>query len=175
MLILYDINTLLCDAWKEEFKNYPEVVILNIPFEELKCDYAVTAGNSYGWMTGGIDLAVRNHLGIHIQDVIQATIIENYKGCLPVGDYIIVKTGNENIPHLVYAPTMRIPQKIGPEDIFYVFVKMLYLQYYIGDLACCGLGTLTGGISPKECAKQMRLAYEYYLNQENKEESINNG
>lgn len=166
-LVLYDINKELCDAWKYEFKDYPEVTILNLPIEDVNCDYIVTAGNSFGWMTGGIDLAARNYFGVMAQDIIQREIIFKHNGELPVGDMEIITTG-EDKPNLIYLPTMRFPERIDPVDVFYSFAKLLkafrnrnFNQVKV--LACCGLGTGAGHISSKECAKQMRLAYEYVL------------
>lgn len=160
-IILYDINKKLCDAWKYEFKDYPEVTILNLSIEDVNCDYIVTAGNSFGWMTGGIDLAARNYFGVIAQDIIQREIIFKHNGELPVGKSICIETEDTSKPNLIYAPTMRFPEIIKPIDVFYVFANLL-LKY--NNFACCGLGTLTGGISEKDCAKQMKLAYEYILN-----------
>lgn len=166
MIILYDTDKRMCEAWSEEFKDYPEIKIKNIGFEELESDYVVTAGNSYGWMTGGIDLAIREHYGVRIQDDIQAEIIRG-GGKLPIGDLIIVDTHDKTKPHLVYAPTMEIPGPAFEINIFYVFSIIMHFYYNCisgKTLACCGLGTLTGGLTPKQSARHMRLAYEYVRN-----------
>lgn len=157
-LILFDLNKDLCKAWEKEFQSYYNIRIENCSFEQLKSDYVVTAGNSYGWMTGGIDLAVRNYYGQWIQDYIQSCILNKYGRYLPVGHNILINTDDLLKPHLIYAPTMPVPMYIDKIDVFYVFAKLL--QEY-ESFACCGLGTLTGGISEEDCAKQMRLAYEY--------------
>ena len=167
-LILYDINKDLCEAWKYEFKDYPEVEILNLSIDKVKCDYIVTAGNSFGWMTGGIDLAARNYFGIETQDIIQREIIFRHNGELPVGDMVIVST-DEDKPNLIYLPTMRYPEPINSINVYYVFYRLLFeakQQNFnkITKIACCGLGTGTGGVSPKECAKEMRIAYESIFN-----------
>ena len=161
-ILLYDKNKRLCEAWKKEFKNDKNVKVQNCEFKDLKYERVVTAGNSYGIMNGGIDLAVREYYGINIQDSLQWAIRSNSKldGYLPVGGIIEIKTSDCKKPKLIYAPTMRIPQKIDKVDVFYVFVKLLN-RY--NNFACCGLGTGTGEISEKECAKQMKLAYDYVL------------
>lgn len=160
-IILYDINKKMCNAWKKEFRNYSHIDVKHCSFEELEADYVVTAGNSYGWMTGGIDLAVRNYYGQEIQDIIQAVILEDSGRCLPVGESITVHTKDKKKPNLIYAPTMDLPHSISKIDVFYVFAKLLE-KYNDVNFACCGLGTATGGISEEECAKQMRLAFDYY-------------
>lgn len=165
-VILYDINKELCDLWQKVFSDVENVEIKNIDFEHLECQTVVTAGNSYGWMTGGLDLAVRNYYGIEIQDQIQKYIINHCNGELPVGEMFVIKTGDVKKPQLMYTPTMRMPKKIFEIDVFYLFSKILLATNNydeIEEIAICGLGTLTGGITPEQCAEQMRLAYEYVL------------
>ena len=70
-IIFYDVNMNMCKAWAKIFKDVSEVEVLNVPFEDIKATYVVTAGNSYAIMTGGIDLAVRDYFGYEIQDVLQ--------------------------------------------------------------------------------------------------------
>lgn len=167
-LILFDIDRKLCGAWEEEFKDYKNIEIINCLFEDLdNIDYMVTAGNSYGWMTGGIDLAVRDYFGISFQDYLQKYIILKFNGELPVGELISIKSGKKNIKNIVYAPTMRMPQKIKPITIFYIFYNILdtFMNEEYNDitLACCGLGTNAGCVLPEVAAKTMREAYDYYI------------
>lgn len=167
-IILYDINQKLCIEWKKQFKDIKNVVIANLPFDKVKADYVVTAGNSYGWMTGGLDLAVRNYYGQWIQDYIQKVIINNCNGRLEVGDVLIVPTKDKLKPNLVYAPTMTMPKYIYPIDVFYIFYKLIdNLDLKDKTIAIPGLGTATGGIRYSECAKQMRLAYNKYMEENN--------
>lgn len=156
-IILYDINKQLCDSWNKYFKDVKEVKVINCSFKDLESEYVVTAGNSYGWMTGGIDLAVRDYYGQVIQDKIQQLILAQPKRCLDIGNSIIIYTGDDKKPYLIYAPTMDLPKEIDDLDIFYVFSKLL--RTYDVDFACCGLGTCTGGLSYDVCAKTMYNAY----------------
>lgn len=159
-ITLYDINKKLCSEWEKEFAECSNVEVKNCDFKKLECEYVVTAGNSYGWMTGGIDLAVRNYYGQKIQDEIQEVILEKEGRYLQVGESITIYTGDKKKPNLIYVPTMEIPKQITKIDVFYVFAKLLE-KYNNINFACCGLGTGTGGISEEECAKQMKLAYKY--------------
>ena len=158
MIILYDINKELCKCWEHYFKDEKDVVIQNKKFENLECEYVVTAGNSYGWMTGGIDLAVRKHLGYSIQDTIQSIILGLPGRYLRVGQSIVIPTYNNYIPYLIYAPTMEVPKVITRTDVFYVFAKLL--EKY-DSFACCGIGTQTGNVSCEDCAKSMYEAYKF--------------
>lgn len=167
-IILYDINKDVTDAWKKEFNN-ENVDIQNISIESLKADYVVTAGNSYAWMTGGIDLAVRNYFGQQIQDKIQEVLMEN-RGYLPVGSVMCVGTGDIDKPYLLYVPTMETPRFIFQEDIYFVACKIFrFIKYnHTKDIesksiAICGLGTGTGFVTPEDCAKAMYKAYKDVL------------
>ena len=160
-LILYDINKDLCDCWNKYFKDIKNVTVLNCSFDDLESEYVVTAGNSYGWMTGGIDLVVRNYYGQYIQDYVQYAILTLPNRYLPVGENILVTTKDSKKPNLIYAPTMDLPKTIDYIDVFYVFCKLL--QQY-DDFACCGLGTGVGNVSSEQCAKAMYDAYTYINN-----------
>lgn len=160
-LILYDIDKNMCNAWKKYFKDTKNVEIKNCSFEDLESEYVVTAGNSYGIMSGGLDLAVRGYYGQSIQDLIQLVIVEQYNGFLSIGESIVIHTEDPLKENLIYAPTMRLPQKSDITYIFYVFSKLL--QKY-NNFACPGLCTATGGIPVDLCAKIMKDAYDYIEN-----------
>lgn len=163
-IILYDKNEKMCTEWKKKFTCFNDVEVKHCDFKELECKYVVTAGNSYGWMTGGIDLVVRDYYGQKIQDKIQEVILGKVGRYLQVGESIVIYTGDKKKPNLIYAPTMEMPKRISKIDVFYVFEKLLE-KYNNVNFACCGLGAGTGGIS-EECAKQMMLAYKYYKESE---------
>ncbi|MFR3182475.1 MAG: macro domain-containing protein [Clostridia bacterium] len=162
MIILFDMNKEMCDAWNKDFKDCNDVKVLNIKLDELhSVDYLVTAGNSYGIMNGGIDLAVRNLFGIQLQDRIQWSIIRKYKKLyLPVGDNIVVH-GNNKYRNIIYAPTMASPKFISKDCISKIFLNCL-LEAKERDIACCGLGALAGGLSVTTVSQEMKLAYDKF-------------
>lgn len=161
MIVLYDTNNELCEYWKFYFKDEPDVTVQHKRLQNLESEYVVTAGNSYGWMTGGIDLAVRQYFGQDIQDTIQSVILGLPGRYLPVGSSIVIETYNNYLPYLIYAPTMDIPKRITKTDVFYVFAKLLEK---FDSFACCGLGTGVGGVNYKDCAKAMYDAYKFMRN-----------
>lgn len=163
-IILYDINKDLCKAWEKYFKNISNVKIINCSFEELKSEYVVTAGNSYGWMTGGIDLVVRNYYKQEIQDIIQQEILKSPGRYLPVGYNVVINTGDDLKPNLIYAPTMDVPKQIDALDVFYIFSRLLV---EFKSFACCGLGTGMGKVSVDDCASAMYNAYCYIRGDKN--------
>ena len=162
MLTLFDINKDLCDAWVAQFHDCLEVKILHTSLEDLPShQYLVTAGNSYAIMDGGIDRAVRDMLGVEVQDAVQWCSVITYGGFIPIGAHIAVNTNNEKFPCLIYVPTMSVPMKIDSTNIYYAMTGFLgsYLRTQ-ESIACCGLRTLTGQIPVADAARIMKKAYK---------------
>lgn len=58
-LVLVDPVPDLCDAWLQAFEGLRSVAVVNGYFEDLAdYDCMVSAGNSFGLMDGGVDLAI---------------------------------------------------------------------------------------------------------------------
>jgi len=171
-LILVDRGREFTDLLRWEFRPHPEVEIVCGPFEELPSfDCVITAGNSFGLMDAGMDLAVVRYFGTPLMERIQKLILEEHLGEQPVGTCLIVSTGNPDHPFVAHTPTMRIPMNISGTDHVYVALWAALTAVHrhnrtedrkIRTLACPGLGTGTGGVPPLEAATQMRLAYEHF-------------
>ena len=73
----------------------------------------VSPANSFGFMDGGLDLAIRDALGYGVQKAVQEIIRERHHGELPVGAAEVVETGHASWPFLVVAPTMRVPERVA--------------------------------------------------------------
>jgi hypothetical protein len=84
---------------------------------------------------------------------------------LPIGMCISVPTGFALCPLLLSVPTMFLPESIiGSDNVYLAFKSILQ---NCGNkkitIACCGLGTLTGMLTPETSARQILRAYnEYY-------------
>lgn len=64
-------------------------------FEDIPAfDCVATAGNSFGLMNAGMDLAVLKLFGEALQERIQTRILKEYLGEQPVGTSIVVPTGH---------------------------------------------------------------------------------
>lgn len=141
-------------------------------FESLPSfDCVATAGNSFGLMDAGMDLAVVKFFGIHIQDHIQKRILEDYCGEQPVGTAFIVETGRMDHPYVAHAPTMRIPMNIAGTDHVYLATWATLLAVHnhnrsctrkILTLVCPAFGAGTGGVAGIEVGFQMKLAWEHF-------------
>lgn len=173
-LILVDPRPALCDAFRERFKAFPEVSIVNSRFEELSSfDCFVTAGNSFGLMDGGVDAATTRFFGASIQERVQQYILKEFLGEQPVGTSFVIHTDHPKHPFLAHTPTMRIPMPIARTDHVYAAMWATLIAVYrhnqgspempIHSLACPGLGTGTGEVPYHEAARQMALAYRFYL------------
>lgn len=164
-ITLFDQNPALCEAWQQAFDGCVDVSIACCDVADLpRHDAIVTSGNSFGVMTGGIDLAVRNLFGFNLQDVIQDVILRNAEP-LPVGQAIHVTV--EDGPHgaVIYAPTMYTPRLVPAMDMVYVMIvaMVMAIRHKCKSVAMTGFGTHTGGVPPVEAAKAMRIGYDAAL------------
>ncbi|MDC0833880.1 phage tail protein [Leptolyngbya valderiana BDU 20041] len=172
-LILVDPKPELCEAWQERLKNFSTVSVVNGYFEELTdYDCMVSAGNSFGLMDGGVDLAIVRYFGLELMARVQQRIIDEYCGEQPVGTSLIVETGHPNHPFLAHTPTMRVPMSISQTDNVYVAMWAMLVavkrhnqreECKIQTIACPGLGTATGKMPCDRAAQQMALAYKNFL------------
>jgi O-acetyl-ADP-ribose deacetylase (regulator of RNase III) len=125
-----------------------------------------TAGNSYGIMDGGVDLAVRDLLGTDVEARVQKIIKDEYAGLCPVGSALTVDLAKLPFPVLIYAPTMIVPMSIKKTGNAYLAMYAILAEYTrVGQtmpIICPGLGTLTGKLTGAEAAAQMKLAYDHF-------------
>jgi O-acetyl-ADP-ribose deacetylase (regulator of RNase III) len=170
-LILCDLHGTLADAWRREFAGWPEVEVRAGDLLEISADAYVSPANSYGWMDGGIDLALRDRFGHEIQDAVQERI-EALGGRLPVGEAIVVETGDDEVPYLICAPTMVVPSWVAETNHAYLAMGALlraagdFNQGHPGAIETIGIPGLctgTGGMPPQVAARQMRAAWEEFL------------
>lgn len=171
-IYLLDLSEALVDAWTAEFERHDRVIAKEADFFSQEADAMVSPANSFGYMDGGLDLAIRHELGMSIQEAVQARIRERHHGELPVGSAEVVETGSESWPFLVCAPTMRVPENISHTIQPYLAFRAILLSvqkfnsngdHQIKSILCPGLGTGVGRMPPGRCAAQMRLAYESIL------------
>lgn len=172
-LILVDPDPRLVVEWRERFDGLPAVEVVEGCFEELpEYDCMVTAGNSFGIMDGGIDLAVTRYFGVPLMRRVQSRILAGFLGEQPVGTSIVVETQHPKHPYLAHTPTMRVPMSIARTDYVYcaMWATLLAIHHHnlsgrpmIETVACPGLGTGVGMMHAREVARQMALAYKHYL------------
>ncbi len=124
-IIIADLNQKFIDFvlhFKEVhyFKHTDNIFGFNGRFEDLSYNNSVScmvgAGNSFGALTGGVDLSIRNYFGKHVEELLQKTILDDYLGELPVGSALVIPTSHKVIPYLSYSPTMRTPKILETKD-----------------------------------------------------------
>lgn len=171
-IFLRDQSQAVTDAWEKRFENVPMVDVSTGDIFDLQADAIISPANSFGFMDGGIDLVYSRHFGWNLQERLQAVIHSDFEGELLVGQAVVVETNHPEIPFLVSAPTMRVPEVIANTvNVYLAFraalraVRDFNLRHSnaIQSVLCPGLGTATGAMPPERCAKQMRMAYDAVL------------
>jgi O-acetyl-ADP-ribose deacetylase (regulator of RNase III) len=172
-LILVDPNIALCTAFRAYFADLPGVTVVQGRFEDLPdFDCMVSPANSFGLMDGGVDAAIIRFFGAELAANVKRHIVTEFLGEQPVGTSFIVETGHPKHPYLAHTPTMRVPMDIAHTDhVYLAMAAMLRAVHHhnrsterpIHTIACPGLGTGTGNVPFREAARQMALAYRYFL------------
>lgn len=163
----------MCDAFAKHFDNLPNVTISKVRFEDLQPHSCfVTAANSFGQMSAGIDAAVSAYFGPSVVEAVQLRIMDEYLGEQPVGTAFVLATSDTRIPFLCHAPTMRVPASIDGTSNVYLATWAAFLAIHrhnvseaekIESVAFPAFGTGFGDVSFDEAARQMALAYANYL------------
>ena len=167
---LRDMNKDIVNAWRIIFRNHDDIKVSCGDIFDIEADAIISPANSFGFMNGGIDLVYSEYFGRDLQKNLQAKIQDVFYGELPVGQATIINTEHERIKYLISAPTMRTPADVSKTINAYLAFRasLVSIKNFnetkidkdkISSVLCPGLGTLTGGISPKDCAIQMLFAY----------------
>ncbi len=182
---LRDLGEPLVAAWRDAFEAVSSVKITcgdifsdkegpisaGAPIDVL-ADAIVSPANSFGFMDGGIDAVYTYQFGPKLQERVQAIRADQHSGELPVGQAIIVPTGNREIPWCISAPTMRTPGDVAETVNAYLAFRAALLAVLrhnqrgappIRSILCPGLGTAVGRMPVERCARQMRAAWDRVL------------
>lgn len=165
-IYLIDQNSKLVDCWKQEFENLDDVVPMCGDYFSQRADAVVSPANSHGIMDGGIDKRIRDYFGPELEKVIQKKIELNYHGEMPVGVADFVFLSNAKFQSVIFAPTMRSPEDVSNTLNAYVVFRAILLHAIKNELesfVCCGLCTGIGKMTPEDCARQMRMAYDQVM------------
>lgn len=175
-LILSAPVPVMAAAFEHSFQNTENVEIIPGPFETIpEFDCMVSAANSFGLMDGGVDAAITAYFGPQLQERVQQNIIREYLGEQPVGTAFVIETGNSKHPWLVHAPTMRVPLIIDGTDAVYNATRAALLAIFqhnksagedkkIKSVVFPAMGAGCGQVSPDSVARQMRLAWDGFIN-----------
>ena len=179
-LILSAVEKRLDAAWREACSDLEFVSFHLGSILETGADAVVSPANSFGFMDGGIDAVYPNHFPGDIQMRVRRQIFDHHAGELLVGAADIVETGDDAIPFLIAAPTMRVPMVLRDSVNAYLAARAVFLLVRDGTFksgphrgeAICdrvrtvampGLGTGVGRMAPDICARQVRAAIDDVL------------
>ncbi len=167
-IYLRDTNQAVVDAWKIAFKAFPVVDISCGDIFDIKAEAIISPANSYGFMTGGIDLAYRNKFGMEVEQNLKDDILKIWLGEMPVGVGIIIPLDEkkDGYKYMISCPTMVMPDDVSKTNNAYLAFRaaMLFcIHQDIESMICPGLCTLTGRMSPTDSATQMGTAYAQIL------------
>lgn len=179
-IILTAVENSLAKAWQEFCGDLDFVEIHKGSILDVECDAVVSPANSFGFMDGGIDAVYMSYFGSDIQTKARKQIFEYHTGELVVGNADVIETGDEKIPFLIIAPTMRVPMILNDTVNPYLaaraafilisqktFLSGLYkgkkVSDHIKSVAFPGLGTGVGRVGFNTCANQIRKAIDDIL------------
>ena len=174
-LVLSATEASLADAWEKFCGDLDFVEVQRGSILDVDCDAVVSPANSFGFMDGGIDALYMDYFRDEIQMIVRRQIHEHHGGELIVGNADVVETGNEKIPFLIVAPTMRVPMVLSESVNPYLAARAVFrlvkagvfisgqfegqrIRDHISRLAMPGLGTGVGKIGYNTCAHQVRSA-----------------
>jgi O-acetyl-ADP-ribose deacetylase (regulator of RNase III) len=160
----------LAAAWQRHCGDLPDVSVHCGSILDLSVDAVVSPANSFGFMDGGIDHRYSHHFGWHVQDRLQELIRTRHHGEPLIGAAEIVETGNDCIPFLIAAPTMRVPMILRNTVNPYLAARAVFrlihdgvvpagvmagerVQTVVTSVAFPGLGTGVGQVDPNTCAR----------------------
>ncbi|TVT62965.1 phage tail protein [Amycolatopsis rhizosphaerae] len=140
---------------------------------DVAADAVVSPGNAYGWLRGGVD-ALYARAFPDAEQHVRSAVLAYHGGELPIGEAVVVPTGEPVPAWLISAPIRREPGEVLPEDTVhpYLAARAVFLTWRDGrfehgveirravrTIAMPGLGTGVGGVTPQTCARQVAAAW----------------
>ncbi len=136
-----------------------EVFLIKGDITEVECDAIVNPSNSYGYMGGGVALAIKKKGG----EIIEKEAVE--KAPIPVGKAVATTAGNLKAKYVIHASTMEKPaEKIGIDNVLKATeaALKLALELKIKCIAFPGMGTGVGGVKKEDAAEAMISVFERF-------------
>lgn len=171
-IVLVDINPKMIRAWQATFEENPEVEIVAGSMLDQRVDAWVTPTNSRANMDGGLDAAIKGHLGASIEKRVQAEVRRIYGGTLAIGHATCVPTGAARPAYLISTPTMNTSSEDVSDTLNVALAcaaafQAIHMQNArepgsIGSVALPGLGANTGKVPPEICADLMWTGYSLF-------------
>ncbi|MER5726803.1 ADP-ribosyltransferase domain-containing protein [Streptomyces sp. NPDC002138] len=171
-VVLTDVNERVVEAWRAAFADTPGVQIRKGSILDEDVDAWVTPTNSLGRMDGGVDAAIKRHLGSGIQLRVQRAIRDRFTGALPVGSAVCVPSGATTPRYLISTPTMvRSSQNVSATVNVALACAAAFQAVHrqnrqapgsIRSVALVGMGAQTGRVPARVCANLMWTGYTLF-------------
>jgi O-acetyl-ADP-ribose deacetylase (regulator of RNase III) len=171
-VVLVDINPRMIKAWRATFEENPEVDVVQGSMLDQKVDAWVTPTNARASMDGGLDGAIKGHLGPSIERRVQAEVKRLHGGLLPVGHATCVPTGAARPAYLISTPTMAASSEDISDTLNVALAcaaafQVVHMQNSrvpgsVHSIALPGLGANTGKVPAEICADLMWTGYSLF-------------
>lgn len=128
------------------------IVIQKGDLTQISCDAIVNPANSYGYMGGGVAVAIKRIGGIQIEKEAIS------KAPIPVGTAIKTNSGSLPCKYVIHAPTMKQPaMRINVDNVIAATRAAFKLGVKLGlkTIAIPGMGTGVGGVPIDDAAKSI--------------------
>ncbi|MEV6580904.1 ADP-ribosyltransferase domain-containing protein [Streptomyces sp. NPDC051582] len=168
-VVLTDVNERVVEAWRAAFADTPGIEIRRGSILDEDVDAWVTPTNSRGRMDGGVDAAVKRHLGPGIQLRVRRAIRDRFAGAVPVGSAVCVPSGAAVPRFLISTPTMVESSQDVSATLNVALACAAAFQAVhrqnrkapgsIRSVALVGMGAQTGRVPARVCANLMWTGY----------------
>lgn len=167
MITIIDTDPSVFESMRKAFEG-TDVAVIHGNITEAKTKATVSPANSFGFMDGGLDLALRDFFGEDVEREVKLRIRKDRGGELLVGDAMVVPTYHAEIPWLIVAPTMRVPMAVDRTVNAYLAMRAILRVAGTGDIwpiTVPGLCTFSGRMPHPIAARQMRAAWDDHWKQ----------
>lgn len=171
-VVLTDVDAGVVQAWRAAFADVPGIEIRRGSILGEDVDAWVTPTNAAGRMDGGVDAAIKRHLGAGIQLRVRQAIAERFDGSMPVGSAVCVPSGATVPRFVISTPTMVASSQNVSETLNVAMACAAAFQAVhrqnrkapgsIRSVALVGMGARTGRVPARVCANLMWTGYTLF-------------
>lgn len=108
------------DLYRALLGDIPGVSVVDGPLlEGCVADAVIAPTNSFGYLDAGIDSAFARRFGRRLQRSLQERIGCEFDAEMPIGQAVVIPSGDLSLPFVVAAPATQFPGVISVEPMIY--------------------------------------------------------
>ena len=108
------------DLYRSLLGDIPGVSVVDGPLlEGCVADAVIAPTNSFGYLDAGIDSAFARRFGRRLQRSLQERIGSEFDAEMPIGEAVVIPSGDLALPFVVAAPATQFPGVIAVEPMIY--------------------------------------------------------